>query len=127
MIDHSSRSPIALLISAMVLPGFNPLGQVTGAIENGMAPRFAEGVLAPSARRTASLDSIVHHLGLALGGRSAAGFAKRLMLPVSNDTLLTQRLFPLGPNSLLDPWRGNAFAGSSSETSPSSLPSTCSK
>ena len=28
--------------------------------------RFAEGVLAPSARRTARLDSIVHHLGLAL-------------------------------------------------------------
>src|SRR5271163_2203211 len=50
--------------------------------------RFADGVLAPSARRTARLDSIVHHLGLALGGRPAAGFAKRLMLPVSKDTLL---------------------------------------
>jgi hypothetical protein len=50
--------------------------------------RFAEGVLAPSARRTARLDSIVHYLGLALGGRPAAGFAKRLMLPVSKDTLL---------------------------------------
>jgi transposase len=50
--------------------------------------RFAEGILAPSARRTARLDSIVHHLGLALGGRPAAGFAKRLMLPVSKDTLL---------------------------------------
>lgn len=50
--------------------------------------RFAEGILAPSARRTARLDAIVHHLGLALGGRPAAGFAKRLMLPVSNDTLL---------------------------------------
>ncbi|MET4324040.1 transposase [Bradyrhizobium sp. RT5a] len=50
--------------------------------------RFAEGVLAPSARRTARLDSIAHHLGLALGGRPAAGFAKRLMLPVSKDTLL---------------------------------------
>jgi transposase len=50
--------------------------------------RFAEGVLTPSARRTARLDSIVHHLGLALGGRPAAGFAKRLMLPVSKDTLL---------------------------------------
>src|SRR3984893_13512009 len=49
--------------------------------------RCAEGVLAPSARRTARLDSIVHHLGLALGGRPAAGFAKRLMLPVSKDTL----------------------------------------
>lgn len=45
--------------------------------------RFADGVLAPSSRRTARLDSTVHHLGLALGGRPAAGFAKRLMLPVS--------------------------------------------
>jgi len=50
--------------------------------------RFAESVLAPSARRTARLDGIIHHLGLALGGRPAACFAKRLMLPVSNDTLL---------------------------------------
>ncbi len=50
--------------------------------------RFDEGVLAPWARRTARLDDIVHHLGLALGGRPAAGFARRLMLPVSNDTLL---------------------------------------
>jgi hypothetical protein len=39
------------------------------------------------ARRTSRLDDIVHHLGLALGGRPAAMFAKRLMLPVSNDTL----------------------------------------
>src|ERR1700739_4840243 len=50
--------------------------------------RFADGMLAPSARRTARLDSVVHHLGLALGGRPAASFAKRLMLPVSKDTLL---------------------------------------
>ena len=34
------------------------------------------------------LEGIVHHLGLALGGRPGASFAKRLMLPVSNDTLL---------------------------------------
>ena len=52
------------------------------------AERFDDGVIAPSARRTARLDCFVHHLGLALGGRPAAGFAKRLMLPVSNDTLL---------------------------------------
>lgn len=50
--------------------------------------RFADGVLAPSARRTARLDGTIHHLGLALGGRPGASFAKRLMLPVSNDTLL---------------------------------------
>jgi transposase len=50
--------------------------------------RCPEGILAPSARRTARLNGIVHHLGLVLGGRPAAIFAKRLMLPVSNDTLL---------------------------------------
>src|SRR6478736_3340354 len=50
--------------------------------------RFASDVLAPSARRTGRLDCIVHHLGLVLGGRPAASFARRLMLPVSNDTLL---------------------------------------
>ncbi|MGQ0484546.1 MAG: ISL3 family transposase [Hyphomicrobiales bacterium] len=50
--------------------------------------RFAGGVLAPWGRRTGRLDHIIHHLGLALGGRPASGFAKRLMVPVSNDTLL---------------------------------------
>ena len=52
------------------------------------AERFAEGVLAPWSRRTGRLDHIVHHLGLAIGGRPAASFAERLMVPVSNDTLL---------------------------------------
>lgn len=50
--------------------------------------RFDKNVLAPWARRTVRLDDIVHHLGLVLGGRPAASFAQRLMLPVSNDTLL---------------------------------------
>ncbi|WP_366941777.1 ISL3 family transposase [Asticcacaulis sp.] len=50
--------------------------------------RFDPKVLAPWARRTARLDKVVHHLGLALGGRPAATLARRLMLPVSNDTLL---------------------------------------
>ena len=50
--------------------------------------RFPDAILAKSARRTTRLECIVHHLGLALGGRPAAVFAKRLMLPVSNDTLL---------------------------------------
>jgi transposase len=53
------------------------------------AERFDDGLLAPSVRRTARLDRIVHYLGLALGGRPAASFARRLMLPVSNDTLLS--------------------------------------
>ncbi len=44
-------------------------------------------VLACYGRRTQRLETIVHHLGLALGGRPAA-FANRLMVPVSNDTLL---------------------------------------
>jgi transposase len=51
------------------------------------AERF-EGIIAERARRTSRLECIVHHLGLALGGRPAASFAKRLMMPVSNDTLL---------------------------------------
>ncbi|ASG24022.1 hypothetical protein Y958_24080 [Nitrospirillum viridazoti CBAmc] len=50
--------------------------------------RFDPTVLAPRARRTARLDKIVHHLGLARGGRPAAALAQRLMMPVSNDTLL---------------------------------------
>jgi transposase len=50
--------------------------------------RFAGSVLAPWARRTARLDHVVHHLGLVLGGRPAASFAQRLIIPVSNDTLL---------------------------------------
>lgn len=52
------------------------------------AERFPKDILAPWARRTARLDHLVHHLGLALGGRPAASFARRLMVPVSNDTLL---------------------------------------
>ena len=52
------------------------------------AERFEETVLPARARRTSRLEHIVHHLGLALGGRPAASFARRLMVPVSNDTLL---------------------------------------
>lgn len=52
------------------------------------AERFGADVLAPWARRTARLDHIVHHLGLALGGRPAVSLARRLKLPVSHDTLL---------------------------------------
>jgi transposase len=50
--------------------------------------RFEEGVPKPWARRTARLECIVHCLALALGGRPAANFARRLRIPVSNDTLL---------------------------------------
>lgn len=50
--------------------------------------QFDKDVLARYGRRTQRLETIVHHLGLALGGRPAAAFADRLMVPVSNDTLL---------------------------------------
>jgi transposase len=50
--------------------------------------RFNEGVLARYGRRTQRLETIIHHLGLALGGRPSAAFAARLMMPVSKDTLL---------------------------------------
>lgn len=43
------------------------------------AERFGADVLAPLSRRTGRLETIVHHLGLALGGRPAAAFADRLM------------------------------------------------
>jgi len=55
------------------------------------AERFGERVVPARSRRTARLEYIVHHLGLALGGRPAAALARRLMLPVSNDTLLHRR------------------------------------
>jgi transposase len=52
------------------------------------AERFGDDVVLPWARRTARLDVLIFHLGLALGGRPAARFACRLMAPVSKDTLL---------------------------------------
>lgn len=52
------------------------------------AERFGEDIVAPYARRTARLQTIVHHLGLALGGRPGQGLARRLLMPVSKDTLL---------------------------------------
>ena len=52
------------------------------------AERFEDDVVGERSRRTSRLEYIVHYLGLVLGGRPAADFAKRLMMPVSNDTLL---------------------------------------
>jgi len=51
------------------------------------AERFGT-TLPERSRRTGRMKRIVHHLGLVLGGRPGAVFAERLMLPVSNDTLL---------------------------------------
>jgi len=50
--------------------------------------RLGDAVALPSARRTARMDSIVHRLGLALGGRPGHNLASRLAIPVSKDTLL---------------------------------------
>ena len=52
------------------------------------AEPLGDAVAGRSARRTSRLEAIVHHLGIALGGRPAAALARRLMLPVSKDTLL---------------------------------------
>ena len=52
------------------------------------AERFEEEITQPFARRTTRLESIVHHLGLALGGRPGQSLARRLLFPVSKDTLL---------------------------------------
>jgi transposase len=52
------------------------------------AEPLGDAVAGRSARRTSRLEAIVHHLGIALGGRPAAALARRLMLPVSRDTLL---------------------------------------
>ena len=49
---------------------------------------LADTVAPRAARRTSRLEGIVHHLGIALGSRPAASLARRLMLPVSRDTLL---------------------------------------
>ncbi|WP_158292473.1 transposase family protein [Paracraurococcus ruber] len=63
-----------------------------------------------SGQRTARLDGLVQHLGIALGGRPGAGLAGRLMLLVSRDTLLrvVRRLAPgeAGPVQVIgiDEW-----------------------
>lgn len=40
------------------------------------AERFEDGVIAERSRRTSRLECIVHHLGLALGGRPVGQFCK---------------------------------------------------
>ncbi len=52
------------------------------------AERFGSEVLQPHARRTARLDCLIYHLGLALGGRPAQRIVERLGFLASNDTLL---------------------------------------
>jgi transposase len=52
------------------------------------AERLDESIVQPWARRSSRLQAIVHHVGLALGGRPGQSLARRLLLPVSKDTLL---------------------------------------
>jgi transposase len=52
------------------------------------AEQFDGEITRPFARRTSRLQTIIHHLGLALGGRPGQSLARRLLLPVSKDTLL---------------------------------------
>ncbi len=49
---------------------------------------LSANIASKMARRTSRLEAIVHHIGIALGGRPAASLARRLMRPVSRDTLL---------------------------------------
>ena len=98
------------------------------------AERFADGALAPWARRTGRLDGLVHHLGLALGGRPAVDLAARLMLPVSNDTLLRvvrrHGCPPVTPPTVIGindwAWRCNSATARSSATSNGVARSACS-
>lgn len=62
--------------------------EATSCQQRIFSERFEENVVAERSRRTARLECLVHHLGLALGGRPAAGLSKRLMVPISNGTLL---------------------------------------
>lgn len=52
------------------------------------AERLEPSVAGSFARRTERLDGLVQHLGRALGGRPGQRMARRLLLPVSKDTLL---------------------------------------
>lgn len=65
------------------------------------AERLDPGATAAHGRRTSRLDGVVHHLGVALGGRPAQAIARRLLLPVSNDTLLRtiRRHAPVTPSA----------------------------
>jgi hypothetical protein len=52
------------------------------------AKRLDPGAAAAYGRRTSRLDGVIHHHGVAFGVRPAQAIAQRLLLPVSNDTLL---------------------------------------
>jgi len=59
---------------------------------------LGDGIAPKAATPTSRLEGIVHHLGIAPGGRPAARLARRLMLPASRNTLLRvmrRRALPL--------------------------------
>lgn len=62
------------------------------------AEQFDPAVAQRFGRRTERLEGIVHHIGLALGGRPGQRTAARLVLPVSRDTSRTAVL-ALTPNT----------------------------
>jgi transposase len=47
------------------------------------AESLGEAIASRSSGRTSRFERIVHHLGVALGGRPAAALARRLMFPVT--------------------------------------------
>jgi hypothetical protein len=54
-----------------------------------------------SARRTTRLDQIAHRLALSLGERPAASFARRLSIPVDNNTLRKRRRPSFAPPTII--------------------------
>jgi hypothetical protein len=68
--------------------------------------RLEVAVARPFARRTARLEGLVHHLGLALRWRPGQSFARRLLLPVRKDTLLRVVRRHVAPPADAPPCRG---------------------
>jgi len=83
------------------------------------AERLDDGLAQPWARRSTRLQKIVHYVALMLGGRPGQNLAQRLLLPVSNDTLLrtvrrrgTPRMLPPTVIGIDDwAWRRNQRYG----------------
>ena len=92
VVIHVIRNSRAASVVTEVMAGHRPSIWVCCVLATCGRRIFTERLAAtagrPFARRTARLEGIVHHLGLALGGRPGQSFARRLLLPVSKDTLL---------------------------------------
>src|SRR5229473_1258707 len=111
LIDDVAIEPDRIVIAARCRAAFSECpdcGRQSGHVHSRYERRLLDFLLTValfscrSARRTFRFEAIVHHLGVALGGRPAATLAKRLMLPVSKDTLLrVVRRHAAGANSPL--------------------------